>query len=139
MRKILDEYLEENGLAAMRDDNDVVFSVNGLYFLFRSFPDDPFFFRMFLPKIEDHDVKERRDIIAEINQQFKVAKILEIDNRPWIVADCFVYSKENGHALIGRLIKLLTDVINEYRERVSELDNPETKTNNEDNNSTQSR
>ncbi|MBR1447252.1 MAG: hypothetical protein IJ588_00705 [Prevotella sp.] len=119
MRKILDEYLEENGIRAQIDGNEVTFSVNQLNFLFRSFPDDPFFIQMFLPKIEDYEVKERRDIIADINRRFKVAKIVEIDERPWIVADCFVYSKENGHALIGRLIKLLTDVINEYRENVT--------------------
>ena len=117
--------MEENGIEAKKDDNDVLFSINQLNFIFRSFPDDPYFIQLILPNVEESDVKERRGVIADINKRFKVAKIVEIDKKPWIVADSFVYSDENGKMLIGRLVKLLTDVFNEYRKQTSESSKPE--------------
>jgi hypothetical protein len=72
MRQKLNEYLEENGIDAQVNDNDVLFSINQLNFIFRSFPDDPYFVQLILPQVEDRSAKERRDVIAEINRQFKV-------------------------------------------------------------------
>lgn len=125
MRQKLNEYLEENGIDAQVNDNDVLFSINQLNFIFRSFPDDPYFVQLILPQVEDRSAKERRDVIAEINRQFKVAKIIELNDRPWIVADCFVYSDENGKILIGRLVRLLTDVFKEYINKTDETVNHE--------------
>lgn len=125
MRKKLEEYLEENGFEAKSHDNEVVFSINQLNFMFRTYPDDPFFFQLILPNIDGDNIIERRDVIADINRRFKVAKIIEVEDRLWIVADSFVFSDENGEKLIARLIRLLTDVINEYRRKTTESEKPE--------------
>ena len=123
MRKKLDEYLEENGIEAQEQDNDVLFSINQLNFIFRTFTEDPNFVQLILPNVDECSARERREVIAEINRRFKVAKIIEVDDKPWIVADSFVYSNENGKILIGRLVGLLTDVFKEYRNKTSETSN----------------
>ena len=95
----------------------ITFSVNGLNYACEFFPNDAFFFRIMLPQIDNRDVKEVRDVIAEINSTYKVAKIIEVANRPWIVAESFAYSKVYGERLMARLVKVLEDVYNAYREK----------------------
>lgn len=125
MKQKLEEYLEENGFEAQHDDNDVMFSVNGLNYLCHFYPEDPYFIQLMLPQVDDKSAKDLRDVIADINRRFKVAKIIEVDDKPWIVAECFTYSSENGKILIGRMVKLLTDVIMYYRRQTSEPVNNE--------------
>lgn len=120
MRQILTDYLKENGIEGKDVDNLVLFEVNGLHFICQFFPEDAYYLRLMLPQIENVDVKGVRDIIAELNARFKVAKIIEVNNNPWIVGECFVYSTQNGVMLIGRLVKLLTDVFNAYMDKRSE-------------------
>lgn len=122
MRQKLDEYLEENGIEAQCDDNDVVFSINRLNYVCRFFSDDPYYIQIMLPHIDQKSAHEVRDIIADINRRFKVAKIIEVDDNPWIVADCFVYSIDKGKLLIGRMVRVLTDVYEEYRQLTSETE-----------------
>ena len=69
------KYLEENGIEAQEQDNDVLFSINQLNFIFRTFTEDPNFVQLILPNVDECSARERREVIAEINRRFKVAKI----------------------------------------------------------------
>ena len=96
----------------------LLFSVNGLNFIFDAIESDPHFFRMALPHINRQDV-QIQDIdlqIHQLNRNYKVAKVVrDIDGNLWIMADAFVYSADNIEPLFVRHIQALTDMINEYR------------------------
>lgn len=121
MKQILDEYLSENGIEAQKADDDVMFSVNDLNFICRFYPDDPFFIQFILPYVDERNASEMRDYLTDVNRRFKVAKMIEVDGKPWIVAESFVYSKDKAKLLIGRLVRLLTDVYDYYRQTTSEM------------------
>lgn len=125
MKQKLIDYLDKLGISQHTSNDLVTFSMNQLNFVCKFMPDDPCYIRIMLPRIDNRDVKELRDVIADINRSFKVARIVEIEDKPWIIADSFVYSNENVEILIGRLIRLLTDVIQNYRDKQLVLNNVE--------------
>lgn len=116
MRQKLLEYLKENGLVYKENDDLIRFNVNDLHFVCQFFPNDPYFFRIILPCADNIHQEGIRDIIAKMNNSYKVAKVIEVDNAPWIVGESFAYSNQNGELLIARLIQLLTEVFEAYKD-----------------------
>ncbi len=117
--QLMREYLKNSGIKAHEAGNGrLLFSVNGLNFVFDASDKDPNFLRLALPQInrEGIQVDNFNQQIHQLNQNYKVAKIVRVsDGTLWIFADAFVYSVDNLDPLFVRLIQVLTDMINEYR------------------------
>lgn len=111
-----------NSIVIETSEDSVVFSYNGLSFMFIcEEKDDPYYIRLVLPRIWNLE-EEKDDIdinmyhkIDQFNNKFKVAKLFFFEKAIWASAEQFVYSKENVVALFARLISLLELLINEFR------------------------
>lgn len=100
------------------EDTSISFTKNDLNYIFETDARDSAFFRIVLPNIDDYS-PEKDKRISEFSSQFKVAKLEVVNNQICIVAEQFVYcSSSNGSwfALFDRIVELLNQVINEYRE-----------------------
>jgi hypothetical protein len=123
--KIFEEfisYLDKNGLkyVSYNQSETLSFSLNNLNYLFQWQESDPNYFRIALPNIENSPINnERQAIINQLIAGFKVAKAITMDDgNLWLVAETFVYSSENLEKLFARMIYLLGQIIDEYRNRV---------------------
>lgn len=123
--KIFEEfisYLDKNGLKYVRykESETLSFSLNNLNYLFQWQERDPNYFRIALPNIENLPISnEKLTIVNQLIAGFKVAKAITMDDgNLWLVAETLVYSSENLENLFARLIFLLGQIIEEYRERV---------------------
>lgn len=102
--------------ANLLPDGNVYFVINGLNFIFEWKETDPSYTRVMLPNI-DFKNDQTIEIVMRINREYKVAKIIEVDNHLWAVAESFVVSAENIDFIFNRLIKLLIDVYTAYYEQ----------------------
>lgn len=123
--KILDDfisYLDKNGLkyVSYKESETLSFSLNNLNYLFQWQDRDPNYFRIALPNIDNSPINnDRQSIINQLIAGFKVAKAITMeDGNLWLVAETFVYSSENVESLFARMIYLLGQIIDEYRNRV---------------------
>ena len=114
MKQKLFNYLNQNGYGYEVNDDVIKFNVNELHFFCQFFPKDPYFFRIILPCEDNVQDSSVNSLIAEINSRYKVAKIIEVNNKPWIVGESFAYSNQNGEMLIDRIVRLLIEVFNAY-------------------------
>ena len=122
---ILDDfisYLDKNGLkyVSYKESGTLSFSLNNLNYLFQWQERDPNYFRIALPNIESAPISnDRMNIINQLVASFKVAKAITMeDDNLWLVAETFVYSSDNVDSLFARMIYLLGQIIDEYRNRV---------------------
>lgn len=116
----MQEFLKKSGIQANEIGNGrLLFSVNGLNFIFDANDNDPHFLRLALPQInrEGINVDNLEQQIFRLNRNYKVTKIVrDSDNSLLILADAFVYSIDNVEPLFVRLIQASTDMINDYRQ-----------------------
>lgn len=112
------EFLKKSGINGQENGSGrIFFSVNGLNFVFDANDADPHFLRLALPHINRKGVSiDNLDTqIQQLNRIYKVAKIVrEQDGSLWIFADAFIYSMDNAESLFVRLIRALTDMVNDY-------------------------
>ena len=113
------EFLKKSGIQSNEVGNGrLLFSVNGLNFVFDSNDIDPHFLRMALPQINKQGVQvdNLEQQLYNLNRNYKVVKIVKDQNDSLLIlADAFVYCIENIDSLFVRLIQALTDMINDYR------------------------
>ena len=78
----------------------------------------PYYFRLSLPNVDSEMTNDIQRIAMELNAQYKVAKVIEMpDHHVWIIAEAFVYSFDKIEALFSRMVFLLSNVIDEYRNK----------------------
>lgn len=115
---LMREFLMKRGINAREEKaGSLSFSVNGLNFICDTTDTDPYFLRLQLPRInrEDTQIDNLADDLQQLNRSFKVSKIVKgADGSLWVIADIFVYSTENINSVFERLIKAMTDMINDY-------------------------
>lgn len=100
------------------EDYKCIFHYNNLIFIFDSFENDPYYFRLSLPnvfQINDNNKNWVYDEINTINIKIKVAKLIDINNNIWCVADEFVYSFGNIDSLFQRTIACLHTIYEELK------------------------
>lgn len=118
--ELMREFLRKRGIVASDTERGrLSFSVNSLNYIFEFFENDPFFFRLWLPKITNkcQAYDNMSNDIQRLNRNFKVAKIIvQENNELWIVADQFVYSTIQIDYLFERIIQAMGDMINEYHQ-----------------------
>ena len=119
------EFLSSKGIEYnIVDEVFVKFFYKDLNYMFQYYKDDdPCYFRIMLPKINNKPVStELKKITTELTINYKTVKLLEIDsNSIWMVMECFVYSLENIDMLFSRMVDALSIVIKIYREKEAEL------------------
>lgn len=95
------------------------FTNNGLHYIFDApGASDPYFFRLLLPGVEQatvDNVQFLQQKALRLSSEKKVAKAYILGNSVWISADCFVYGDSNINQLFERVIYLLEQSINSYR------------------------
>lgn len=115
-------YLDKNGLkySLYQESGFLSFSLNNLNYLFQWQERDPNYFRIALPNVENSPViNDRLSIINQLVARYKVAKAITMNNgNLWLVAESFVYSWDNLDSLFARMISLLGQIIDEYRNKV---------------------
>ncbi|MBR5853744.1 MAG: hypothetical protein IKY74_06030 [Alistipes sp.] len=109
--------LANNIEQVVANDNAVIFRKGGLSFLFQHSTDDPYYFRLSLPKVALAKNIANVDI-NDLEVQYKVMKITIVDGDVWIVAEQFVYCRENLSSLFTRLITLLEEVLKALKEKL---------------------
>lgn len=109
----------------LNDEHTVLgFSTQGANFMFSyDASNDPTYISMIIPNI-DRIPNPTPDILGKLfrlTASYKVGKVtIEKEENVWLIADCFVYSRSNLEALVGRLISVLLDMLNDYRQNFNE-------------------
>lgn len=99
-------------------DTMLVFSKNGLNYLFQhDQSEDENYFRLILPQIDRVETLSDSMFrtIAQINANYKVAKIIEVEGSLWISAEAFVFDQNNLDNLFSAFISILQAIIEDYR------------------------
>ena len=99
-------------------DTMLVFSKNGLNYLFQhDQSEDENYFRLILPQIDRVETlpDSMFRTIAQINANYKVAKIIEVEGSLWISAEAFVFDQNNLDNLFSAFISILQAIIEDYR------------------------
>lgn len=117
-------YLLSNNIEVeIANDSAVIFRKDGLSFLFQHSTDDPYYFRLSLPKIaQASEIRNVHDIINELCIQYKVMKMTVVEDELWIITEQFVYCRENINSLFSRLISLIEEVFRAFREAIKHND-----------------
>lgn len=120
MLKEFNRYLSTlSGVSEIKiEDNGIFFKYNNLSFLFVIDESDPYYIRLILPNIIIIDESNRdrlNKLIDKYNVDFKAIKAIKFKNNIWLVIEQFVYSRERISDLFERMINLLVNVINIFR------------------------
>lgn len=113
-------YLNKIGLKYTQTPQSeiLMFNTNNLNYIFQWQESDPYYFRLSLPNVDSEMTNDIQRIAMELNAQYKVAKVIEMpDHHVWIIAEAFVYSFDKIEALFSRMVFLLSNVIDEYRNK----------------------
>lgn len=100
------------------NSNFVMFSIEDLNYLAEYNKDqDSAFFRIMLPHIVEytHPQNINYQLITNLTSQYKCAKSIVIGTQVWLSVECFIYGNVEFPPLFARMIKVLRDMINEYR------------------------
>lgn len=124
MIQTFQNYLTNRGIASTFLDQAqtlLSFQQNDINFLFSyRRRQDPTYVRIMIPNIGTLDTDDNQELIriCQLTSEYKVGKfILEEDNQIWIVAEAFLYIQSDHVRLFDRLLSVLTDMLNEYRNR----------------------
>jgi|GEM_PF-5811232 len=106
------KYLQKRNINYERQsDTLITFTRDGLHFLLDYQQDDRHHLRILLPRIYKLDPQEDiSDIINDVNERFKVAKVYMIEGEIWAAAEVLVYSQNNIKPLFDRIISILTEL-----------------------------
>lgn len=119
------EFLASRGIAYdIVDEVFIKFKYKDLNYMFQYYKDeDPSYFRIMLPKINNKEVDANvLQITKELNLNYKTVKIVEFEpGSIWMIIENFVYSLENVDMMFARIIDVLAFVIKIYREKEAEL------------------
>ncbi len=119
------EFLASRGIAYdIVDEVFIKFKYKDLNYMFQYYKDeDPSYFRIMLPKINNKEVDANvLQITKELNLNYKTVKIVEFEpGSIWMIIETFVYSLENVDMMFARIIDVLAFVIKIYREKEAEL------------------
>lgn len=106
----------------INNSNEVIsFRYKGLSFLYIIDEDDQYYVRLVLPKIASKsDLKDKTnvyEIINKFNEDYKIIKMVLIEDYIWLSVEQFLYSKENSNVFFARIIKILISVIESFRKQ----------------------
>lgn len=101
------------------NEKNILFKEDKLNFIFTSFADNPYYFRIILPKIyivpQDKDAKFKLyEQMDTMNKSYMVAKSIVVDDELWISAETFKFTDDKIDELFENLIQVLQVVYNEY-------------------------
>ena len=98
--------------------NVITFSIGNLNFLAEyNKEQDPTFFRMMLPCVAkfENNPNTSIQIIKSITSRYKCGKVIIIGDYIWLSVESFIFGNIDAPNLFSIMIKVLRDMINEYR------------------------
>lgn len=120
------QYLANKGITPSTTDieEQLMFLLDNLYYLFIFDKSDPNYFRLILPNIFKIEGEKApyENLVNNLNQKFKVAKtVITEDGMIWTSAEQFVYSNEGSDFLFERCVVLLKLVTEQLRDSIKDL------------------
>lgn len=122
MIQTFQNYLSNRGITSRILDQSqtlLAFQQNNINFLLSyQRNQDPFFIRIMIPNIGICNTGNALEMLklCQLTSQYKVGKfVIEENNQIWIVAEAFLYIQSDHVRLFDRLLSVLTDMFNEYR------------------------
>ena len=119
MKDLFIRYLKSEGITFSIVSNTLLtFQYSRINFLFEYNIEDPSFFRLIVPNIDNEDTitEEIRERVCVISASYKVGKCLIVNNNQvWLTAEAFLFSKENIAPMFQRMITLLCQMLEDYR------------------------
>lgn len=113
MKEKFESFLKQKDITCESiGSNTLVFQNANLHYAFQW--DEDRYFRIILPNIDKKDDNTLK-IAHDIERDFKVVKIIDINDYLWIVAESFIASSENLDSLFEILLNLTQAVFNHYR------------------------
>lgn len=82
-------YLKKNTISEEQgsvEGSSILFKRNNLYYVYLYDNDNPYYFRLLLPRITDYDninEAELNKMALEASAEYKIAKLVVIDNQIW--------------------------------------------------------
>lgn len=120
MRTLFKQYLSNKNIDITTESQNVIsFKYRQHHYLMMYDEEDPNYFCICLPDVEESNsiTDEIRTRMNQISREYKVAKLIEIENQVWITAETFVFNYVGIQSLFDRLIGLLDRVIIDYHSR----------------------
>lgn len=94
------------------------FETEGLNFVFQGdLAEDPGYYRLMLPDIESEldNMPNIYEKAVNISSSYKVGKCIIIDGKVWLTVEGFANDTKSVTFSVARLISVLKDMINAYR------------------------
>lgn len=125
MLTLFQNYLNSIHIDFVSEGGTILFKENNLRYLFiYDGENDPYYFRLMLPKIVQISDQNREVVLNAINyvnSNFKVAKAIIVNTTEvWASVEQFVYSREQINDLFARLKVLLEAFIADFRAHLAE-------------------
>lgn len=120
MRTLFKQYLSNKNIDITAESQNVIsFKYRQHHYLMMYDEEDPNYFCICLPDVEESNsiTDGIRTKMNQISREYKVAKLIEIENQVWITAEIFVFNYVGIQSLFDRLIGLLDRVIIDYHSR----------------------
>ena len=120
MKTLFKQYLSNKNIDFKIESLNVIsFIYRQHHYLMIHEEEDPNYFCICLPDVEDSNsiTDDIRTKMNQISREYKVAKLIEVDDHVWITAETFVFNYVGIQSLFDRLISLLDRVIIDYHSR----------------------
>ena len=120
MRTLFKQYLSNKNIDFTIESQCVIsFKYKQHHYVMMYDDEDPNYFCICLPDVEASDTITDviRTKMNQISREYKVAKLIEVDNHVWITAETFVFNYVGIQSLFDRLISLLDRVLIDYHSR----------------------
>ena len=118
------DFITKKGASNIERKADfLTFKYNNHFYIFSYDPQsDSNFIRLILPDIEPSDTIDEsvRKTMIEVSTEYKVIKVVEVEEKVWLSAELFVFSTENIDVLFQRILDLMENALNIYHEKRKE-------------------
>ncbi len=111
----------------LTEDGNVLFKAEGMHFVIYCRADDPFSFVMVLPNIftvEEPDMEVALECANDVIGRVKMAKILILEQRVWVVSEQFVAQPEHFEGVFQRTLEQLRYAGRVYADDLQQAQQP---------------
>lgn len=117
---LFEAFLNGNKISYQKKENTVSFSFENKNYVLLYDPQDPNYYRLTLPKVNDSQLSldERNKILIKLTSEFKVAKTIDtINDGVWFSYEQLLMSENVSDCeyVFARSIRILSEMLNQYR------------------------
>lgn len=99
-------YLKKHNIAELQESSDnssIIFRQNNLFYVYLFDSDNPYYFRLLLPRIADYsniNEAELNKMALEASAEYKIAKFVLIENQIWASFEQIILDAESDNSEI---------------------------------------